>query len=101
MSEKAIELQQLVTMTHTMLDKAKAGLWEEVMTWEAQRSELISAFFQQPLEPPEASALADGLRELARMDNEIIAMGEVKRAELGEALQKMDQGKKAIKAYSE
>jgi len=100
MTDKAIELQQLISMSRIMLDKARQASWDEVFALEEQRRELINAFFLEPIPQVHAKIVSDGIQAIMAIDNNIMTLGELKRQELGQALQIMDQGKKAVKAYT-
>lgn len=100
MTDKTIELQQLIAMSRSMLDKAKEESWDEVIALEEFRRELIHAFFLEPTPQAYEAIVSNGIQEIIAIDNEIMELGEFKRLKLSHALQKMDQGKKAVKAYT-
>ncbi|TAL45932.1 MAG: flagellar protein FliT [Methylovulum sp.] len=101
MTDKANELQQLIAMSRIMLDKAKDESWDEVFVLEEKRRELIGAFFSEPAQPAAYSKIvSDGIQAIMAIDNDIMALGASKRLALAEELQKVDQGKKAVKAYT-
>jgi len=101
MADKANELQQLIAMSRTMLDKAKEESWDEVFVLEEKRRELIGAFFSEPAQPAAYSEIvSDGIQAIMAIDHDIMALGAAKRLALAEELQKVDQGKKAVKAYT-
>lgn len=83
-----------------MLDKAQEDSWDEVFALEEKRRELISVFFLEPAQQKITKVVSDGIQEMIAIDNEIMALGTLKKLGLGHALQKMDQGKKAVKAYT-
>lgn len=100
MSEHSPDFSQLLSLSEAMLRKAKDGLWDEVMALETERYSLIKIFFSGPVMPGDAEAVADGIRTILAIDKELMEMGAVKRFDLLQALQEMDQGKKAVKAYT-
>ena len=83
-----------------MLDKAQEDAWDEVFLMEEKRREWISAYFLEPAQQAATALVAEGIQEIIAIDNEIMTLGTQKKLELGLALQKMDQGKKAVKAYT-
>ena len=99
MNSAAPTLESLLMMSRLMLDHAKRGLWDEVITLESERSESLQTFFQNPPNQDKTS-IVDGLHELIAIDEEIMMLGESKRDELGDELHKMEHSKKAIKAYT-
>jgi hypothetical protein len=100
MNDRIADLQQLVELTRTMLEKAQASLWDEVIETEALRRELISAFFLVPIQPELASPVAEGIRLILAMDRDIEKLGLAEKEAMGQALRQMEQGKKAVKAYA-
>lgn len=99
MNSVSTALETSLVMSRQMLDMARQGLWDDVIACEAERSALLQAFFQNP--PTQAKdSIVEKLRELVAMDEEIMALGEIRRNELGDELHKMEHSKKAIKAYT-
>ena len=102
MKDKAIDLGQLISVSQTMLDKAREGAWDDVFVLEAERSELIRLFFLEPIQQTYANtdAVSAVIQSILAMDRDIMALGALKRLDLAQTLQAMDQGKKAVKAYT-
>jgi hypothetical protein len=100
MTDKAIDLQQLISLSRTMLEKAREESWDEVFALEAARSELIPLFFSAPVQQDYAAAVAAGIQSIMAIDRDIMALGILKKLDLAQTLKKMDQGKKAVKAYT-
>jgi hypothetical protein len=100
MNGRIADLQRLVELTRSMLEKAQASLWDEVVEMEAERRELISAFFLDPVLPEIASPVGEGIRLILAMDSQIEALGLAEKEAMGQALRQMEHGKKAVKAYS-
>ena len=100
MTDKAQDLQQLISLSRIMLEKAREESWDDVFALEAERSELIRLFFLEPVQQADAVAVAAGIQEMMAIDRDIMALGALKRRDLAQTLQTMDQGKKAVKAYT-
>lgn len=98
MTDKAQNFQQLIALSRTMLEKAREESWDDVFVLEAERSELIRLFFLEPVQ--QADVVAAGIQSIMAIDRDIIALGALKRLDLAQTLQAMDQGKKAVKAYT-
>jgi hypothetical protein len=98
MTDKAQNLQQLISLSRTMLKKAREESWDNVFVLEAERSELIRLFFLEPIQ--QADAVAAGIQSIMAIDRDLMALGALKKFELAQTLQNMDQGKKAVKAYT-
>ena len=100
MTDKAQDLQQLISLSRTMLEKAREESWDDVFALEAERSELIRLFFLEPIQQAYTDAVAAGIQSMMAIDRDIMALGALKRLDLAQTLQNMDQGKKAVKAYT-
>ena len=100
MTDKTHDLQRLISMSRTMLEKAREESWDKVHVLEAERSELILRFFAEPVQHEYAEAVADGIQSIIAINRDIIALGASSRHSLAHTLQNLDQGKKAIKAYA-
>ena len=100
MTDKAQDLQQLVSLSRTMLEKAREEFWDDVFVLEAERSELIRLFFLEPVQQVYADAVTTAIQSMVAMDRDTMALGALKRFDLAQTLQTMDQGKKAVKAYT-
>jgi hypothetical protein len=100
MTDKIQDFQQLISLSRTMQEKAREESWDDVFVLEAERSELIRLFFLEPLQPIYADAVAAGIRSIMEIDQDTMALGALKRFEFAQILQTMDQGKKAVKAYT-
>jgi hypothetical protein len=100
MTDKIDDLQRLISMSRTMLEKAREGAWDRVHVQEAERSELILRFFSEPVQHEYAEAVADGVKTIIAINRDILALGASSRNSLAQTLQNIDQGKKAIKAYA-
>lgn len=100
MTDKTKDLQQLIFLSRTMLEKAKEESWDKVFVLESERSELIKQFFSEPVQHEYAEAVADGIRLMIMMNYEIMELGGLKKFQLAQTLQNIDHGKRAVKAYA-
>jgi hypothetical protein len=100
MIDLPIDLQQLILLSRIMQEKAQDELWDDVFVLEAERRELIRLFFLEPVQQEYTTAVAAGIQSIMAIDRDIMALGELKRLDLAQILQTMDQGKKAVKAYT-
>lgn len=98
MTDKAQDLQQLISFSRMMLEKAREESWDDVFALEAERSELIRLFFLEPVQ--QADMVAAGIQTMMAIDRDVMALGALKRLDLAQTLQAMNQGKKAVKAYT-
>jgi len=100
MTDKAQDLQQLISLSRTMLEKAREESWDDVFVLEAERSELLGLFFLEPVQQADADAVAAGIQSMLAINRDTMALGALKKFDLAQTLQTMDQGKKAVKAYT-
>ena len=100
MINNAQNLQQLISISRIMLEKAQEESWDDVFVLEAERNELLRLFFLEPIEQAYVEAVADGIQSMMSIDRDIMALGVLKKLDLAQILQAMDQGKKAVKAYT-
>ncbi|WP_340121039.1 flagellar protein FliT [Methylobacter svalbardensis] len=100
MKDKAQNIQQLILLSRMMLEKAREESWEEVFVLEAERSELIELFFSEPVQQENAEAVGIGIQAIIAIDRDTMALGSLARLDLAQALHQMEQGKKAVKAYT-
>jgi hypothetical protein len=100
MKDKAQDLQQLIYLSRTMLEKAQGESWDDVFVLEAERSDLLRLFFLEPIQQADADAVLAGIQSVMAMDSDLAKLGALKRFELARTLQTMDQGKKAVKSYT-
>ena len=100
MTDNTQNLQQLISLSRAMLEKAQGESWDDVFVLEAERSTLIRLFFLEPIQTMYADAVAAGIRTIMEIDQNTMALGALKRFEFAQILQTMDQGKKAVKAYT-
>jgi Flagellar protein FliT len=101
MTDKAQELQQLISLSQIMLEKAQNELWDDVIVLEGKRRELLRLFFLgSSVQQEYADAAAAGIELILSIDRDLMELGVLKRFDIAQALQEMGQGKKAVKAYT-
>ncbi len=94
------ELQKLVAFSQAMLTKAHAEEWDDVVALEVERRELIKQFFSEPVDQAQAEVVASGIKAILAIDEKLMELGALRRFDILQILQDMDQGKKAVKAYT-
>jgi Flagellar protein FliT len=100
MVSKVDELQQLVAFSQAMLTKAQAEQWDDVVALEAERRDLIKHFFSEQVDQAQAEVVASGIKAILAIDEKLMELGALRRFDIMHVLQDMDQGKKAVKAYT-
>jgi len=94
------QLDLILALTQKMLQMAEQLQWENVSKLEAERSNLIYAFFETKPTVDEAERVASIILEVLAADKEIIALSSSEQQKLLKSSQKMNLGKQASKAYS-
>jgi hypothetical protein len=100
MNDKSADLQQLISLSQTMLKQAQSGSWGEVSSLEIMRRELVEAFFLEPIQPEWAAQVSEGIKSMLLINQDIMELGRVETLELEQVLRQIEQGKKAVKAYN-
>ncbi len=99
-SDKAPELEQLIALSQAMLENAEAERWDDLMVLEVERRELLERFFSEPIQQDDTEVIANAIHSILSIDEKILELGVAKRFDILQILQDLDQGKKAIKAYT-
>lgn len=100
MNAKLASLNHLLSLSREMLEQAENAAWDEVSTLEANRRELLEAFFLEPVQAGIQPDVSEVVRSILAIDQIILELGQAEKLELEESLMQIDRGKKAIKAYS-
>ena len=96
---KLDDFQKIIVISEKMLEHARQEKWDDVTIFERERKELLAEFFSKPTNVRNAN-LSSGIRAILEKDREIVRLGAVKREKLRSALQKFNQRKDAVEAYS-
>ena len=100
MNDELAGLEQILTISHKMLEEAQATCWEEVSRLEASRRELLETFFSMPVKIDFKLRVADGVKSILAIDQTIMELGLTEKLELEQVLLQIEHGKKAVKAYN-
>lgn len=69
MTNSKLQIADLIQLTQSMLDKAEAGIWEDVISLEAERREQMNAYFSAEESPPDAiAAIKVGIETIQKLD---------------------------------
>jgi hypothetical protein len=97
--ERRRQLEEIILLSKDMLAKAGDGDWELVAEIEGRRRELLTRCFEQPTAERDASEVADAVREILRLNQEITELGGRSRARLGNEINTSKLGRTASAAY--
>lgn len=96
---KPDNFQKIISISERMLENARQEMWEDVTRSEIERKKLLAEFFTNPINVRNPE-LSHNIRAILQIDREIVRLGAVKREKLRSALQKFNQRKEVIEAYS-
>lgn len=94
------QLARLLNLSQSMLLQAKAGDWAEVMHTGSRRQRLLEAFFERSPSPQEACEVANVLRGMLQVNDEIETLALNSRTGLEENIGSIQQGRRAVQAYA-
>lgn len=100
MPGKEDDCQHLIELSRAMLSHAEDQSWDKVMDLETSRRQCIATLFAEPIAPADGETVAKAIQESLLIDQKIKELAEIARFDILQVLQEMEQGKKAIKAYT-
>ncbi len=92
-------VRELLDLTRTMLDLARAGDWALLAAKEDERQRLARDLFATPVPPEAAPVVADCVRQVLSLDQELLQLTEAGREEAAKALKESQKGQQAAAAY--
>jgi hypothetical protein len=92
------QLGAILELSRAMLAAADREEWEPLVTMETQRRRALEALFSGE-GVMQVSGVPDGVRELLALDRRIIDRGEHLRQQVFQELGRIDQGRRAVRAY--
>jgi len=98
-SKRSRQLEQILSLSKDMLEKAGDHEWGLVAEIEARRRELVMCCFQQPAQQQDASEVAAAIKEILRLNQEITDLGKRYQDQLGTEIHTNKLGRTASAAY--
>lgn len=92
-------LNVLLEMTRHMLQVAQAEDWQTLVSLEDARKDLIAALFSPQYAAVGAPELAEVIREMLSIDQQIIALSEAGRQQAANGMRQLQQTHRAMQAY--
>ena len=99
-TDRRAQLELILAITQKMLQMAEQPQWELVGKLEAERSHLISSFFETKPTVDEAEHVASVILEVLKNKKKITALSAIEQRHILANSQKMHLGKRAAQAYS-
>ena len=94
-------LNALLEMTRHMLQVAQAEDWQTLVSLEDSRKDLIAALFSPQYAAVGAPELAEVIREMLSIDQQIIALSEAGRQQAANGMRQLHQAHRAMHAYDD
>lgn len=91
--------RELLELTQSMLAHARAGEWADLAAKEDRRQRLARDLFATPVPAEAASVVADCVRQVLDLDQELIQLTEAGREEAAKAVKNAQKGQQAASAY--
>lgn len=99
LEDKAVLAQRLLTLTREMLDLARVEDWAALAACEAERQEVARDLFASPVPPEAAATVAESIREVLDIDQQLLGLVSAGREAAAKAMQDVRTGKKALDTY--
>ena len=101
MSHKNIEFQNVVNYSMMMLRDATAGNWDNVITIEAQRSELLEKLFSGSSHTNDVDDMDDKIRKIIDINNKLEAITLNAREDASNNMSSINKGRQAVRLYAQ
>ena len=94
-------LRTLLELTRHMLQVAQAEDWQTLVSLEDARKDLIAALFAPPLAAVHTPGLAEVIREILAIDQQVITLSEAGRQQAANGMRQLHQAHRAMQAYDD
>ena len=93
------QLAAIVELSRQMLKKARALEWEGMAELERARRDLVMQCFRQPVGNQDVPGVAEGIRQVLAINDELTRLARAGRDQLGGEIQAHKTGRAASAAY--
>ncbi len=93
------QLEQIVTLSETMLKDAENGDWECVIEMRDKREQLIESCFPVEETCADPAGMRQRLSHVIALDGQVMALAKQQQKDLGKALSDLNVGRQATAAY--
>ncbi len=91
--------EELLALTREMLALAQAGEWSSLAGMQERRQQLAHAVFAEPIPPEVADTVSERVRQVLRLDGQLVPLVEAERQRAVDGLQESNKGLQAASAY--
>jgi hypothetical protein len=93
------DLAKILDLTRQMLEKARAGEWDDLIALESMRRPIITRHFDPACHAHFDVADAEGIQELRDLNDHILEIGRVRSRELVKILTDSGRQRRAVDHY--
>ena len=97
---RAQACERLLALTRRLRDALGSGDWEAAAAFEAERRGLVESIFDGAAPAAELPAIAATLREVVRVNDELVGLAEHRRRALERDADAVALGRTAVRAYA-
>lgn len=98
-ADRRAQLDHAVELTRRMRGRVDAGAWDDVVAMETERQRLLHAFFAVEPARSEADWIAQALREMLAINDEMEHACRKHLQEIASDMQQLQANRKASQAY--
>jgi translation initiation factor 2B subunit (eIF-2B alpha/beta/delta family) len=98
--ERTRACERLLVLTRSIRDGLESGDWGAAAELEAERRGLVEVIFDGPPPAAELSAITATLREVVRVNDELVGLAEHRRRALEREADTAAVGRAAVRAYA-
>jgi len=91
--------QNILQITEQLQALSVDENWSAMTELETERQAKLEDFFSVPVSESEAEEVGQGIRHILASDKQLIQKGQIEQKKMSTEVQKINIGKRAIKAY--
>ncbi|MCW8826872.1 MAG: flagellar protein FliT [Gammaproteobacteria bacterium] len=91
---------EIEALSQQLYELAHEEQWEELPKLESIRRQKLEIFFSEPVPVEMASEIAEGIRNIQKLDAEVILLAQQSQLRISAHLNEITKGKQVIEAYS-
>lgn len=94
-------LEVILSLSRAMVAAAQRGEWDVVTAQEQDRRVRIERYFAQGPDLAASAGLAEAIRTLVALDQQVVELGKARRNQIVDALRGLGQGRRGTLAYQQ
>lgn len=101
MNYKGNKLKTVLSLSKKMLVNAEAERWEDVISLQQERNNILSEFFKAPFTDEDKLNNKDNLCEILSINNKLETITTEERKIIKDEVRSVSKGRRAIKMYAQ